>query len=311
MEPINSSAYQRQNNYIPEDTGIKPNGPIININRRNDEFQDRNPELSCLVNSLFCLVSPFVGCCALTEVKPMYDKIIQRFGNVRYVLREPGCYCINPCCTSANDVYMGLNDIEIMNMSANDKTGSPLKVSAQFVYRVSDSISASYKTSNLYKFLKDQGETALRAVLAHYPYDVDHHETECLRKHSDNIDNHLRQFLQEIVNPIGIKIEKFSLFSVGFEEKMEKLLLAKQEAHAEVVARTTIAEGVTGILQEIFTRFNLLGVKLSEDKKNALATNLTLLLVNHGHTTLNIFESNAPAQLQMPQQLPPAAAAKE
>lgn len=304
MEPVRR-AYQLA------DTGIDPNGPIVNIHRRNDEFQDNNPGLSCLVNSIFTMLFPMVGCCAMKEVKPMHDTIVQRCGNIRYVIREPGCYCINPLCTTSYDVFMGLNDIEIEDMSANDQTGSPLKVSAQFVYRVSDSIAASYKTANLKKFLTDQGESALRAVLAHYPYDIDHHETECLRKHSDKIDNHLKDFLQTIVAPIGIKIEKFSLFSVGFEAKMEKLLLARQEAHAEVVARTTIAEGTAGILQEIFTRFKALGINLTEERKNTMATNLTLLLVNHGHTTLNIFEQNAPAQLMMPQQLPAPGVAKQ
>lgn len=305
MEPVAPRVYR------PVDNGIDPNGPVVGIHRRNQEFQDPNSNLSCLINSLFCLTFPFAFCCATKTVKTEHDTIVERCGVVRYVWRDPGCYCINPFCTTTYDIYMGLNDVEIENMSANDYTGSPLTVSAQFVYRVSDSISSSYKVRNLNKFLKDQGETALRAVLAHYPYDMDDHHSECLRRHSDKIDAHLKDFLQQIVAPIGIVIEKFSLFSVGFEAKMEKLLLAKQEAHAEVVARTTIAEGVTGILEQIFSRFNALGIKLTDDKKNALATNLTLLLVNHGHTTLNIFEQGAPSQMQLPQQLPSPGAAKQ
>lgn len=309
MEPVNR--YQPINEPPQlKDLGIDPNGKIVNINRQNTEYADQNPGLSCTINALFCALFPILGCCACTQVRLMHDKIVSRFGTVRYVLREPGCYCINPLSTTTFDVFVGLNDVEIFDLKLNDLNRNPLLVSAQFVYRISESVYASYKTRELSKFLKDQGETALRAVLAEYPYDVDSHHTECLGRHSQKIDDHLKNWLQAMVAPIGIKIERFSLFSVGIQEKMEKLLLARQEAHAEVIARTTIAEGSAGILEEILKHFKVLGINLSETQRNNLATNLTLLLVNHGHTTLNIFESNAPSQMQLPQQLPPPAAAK-
>ncbi len=107
------------------------------------------------------------------------------------------------------------------------------------------------------------------------------------------IEKHLSRTLQEMIKYVGVKIESFGIINIGFEEKMEKLLLARQEAQAEVMARTAIAEGTTGIIQETISRLNALGIKLSPDEQNKLAINLTLMLVNHGHTTLNLYQESA------------------
>jgi regulator of protease activity HflC (stomatin/prohibitin superfamily) len=189
---------------------------------------------------------------------------------------------------------MGLQTVEIKTMGAADDHGSPLEVSGQFVYRIIDSVAANFKTRNLDKFLYEQGESALRAVVANYPYDVDssgHPGTQCcLSKQSDIIDKKLVKFFQSLVDHVGVKVETFRLISVRYPERMDKLLLARQEAQSQVTARRTIAEGTAGILEETLHRLKVLGIELSEKERNRFATNLTMLLVNHGHTTINIFD---------------------
>lgn len=58
-----------------------------------------------------------------------------------------------------------------------------------------------------------------------------------------------------------------------------------------------IAEGTTGIIKETVSRLNTLGIKLTQGELNKFATNLTMILVNHGHTSLNIFDNGDKKQV--------------
>jgi regulator of protease activity HflC (stomatin/prohibitin superfamily) len=286
--------------FINKTAGIDPREHLFDTPRKNEDLAELSSCISCLWNSIFCFCLPLTCCSNIKVVKPMHDTIVSKCGVVTQVLKQPGPYCIGFCCTETEDVYMGLNMQEIKSMGANDLHGSPLVVSAQFVYRINDSIAATYKTSNLSKFLHNQAESALRIVVARYPYDIDStdpdqksNHQQCLRKPSENFDFMLVKVLQELVGLAGITIESFRLINVGYDPKMEKLLLARQEAQAEVTARVTIAEGTSGIIEETLSRLRTLGLTLTEAERNKFATNLTLLLVNHGHTTLNIFDGGS------------------
>lgn len=282
------------------DTGIDPESDLMDQIREDEVIQNSNNlGINALATLAYFLTFPLSVFCACKKVDVMQDVVVTQCGVVTKVLRKPGLHHINPCFTDTREVYMGLNDIEISKMNANDSHGNPLVVSAQFVYRVSDSVTATYRTSVLTKFLKEQGESAIRAAMSHYPFDNEGGKGECLRKHSDVIEAHLVKILQEMVQMVGIKIESFRIINVGFDPRMEKLLLARQEAQAEVTARTAIAEGTTGILQETLGRLKALGIELGDEERNKFATNLTLMLVNHGHTTINLFQETAPSPLRM------------
>ena len=286
--------------YKLNDHGIDPKSDIFAKPRVDQEFDNQSTLVSCIANSIFAFTSPLSWCCLFNKLEPMNDLIRIRCGIVEGVWRKPGVHIANPCFLEKKEVYMGLTEVELKGMAANDKNGSPIIVSAQFAYRVVDSISAYYKTSNLTAFLRGQAETALRSVVGLYPYDVekDSH-AQCLRRHSDEIDSNLQESLQKNVTMVGVKIEFFRLFGVGYDPKMEKLLLARQEAQAEVDARKTIAEGTTGIVHETVEKLAIDGINLSPYEKNRLATNLTMMLVNHGHTSLNIFDGVPPSQIGM------------
>ncbi len=279
------------------DKGIDPHAALFETKRDNEKLLELDCSISCLVNSLFWLCFPFTCCANIKTVTPMTDTIISKCGIVTEILREPGPYCVGFCCVETMDVYMGLNTIEINKKGANDLHGSPLTVSAQFVYRVTNSLNATFRTGNLEKFLTDQAESAMRAVLALYPYDVDDghskNKVDCLVKQSNHIDKKLVEVFQKMVDFVGVKIESFRLINVEYHQSVAKLLLARQEAQAEVTARTAIAEGISGIIKETVSHLKALGINLSQTELNKFATNLSLILVNHGHTTLNLFDGHA------------------
>lgn len=254
------------------------------------------------LSALCCLTAPFSLCLGFRKITVAEDTLALRCGIPSAIYREPGCLFVNPCCLDTVIVDMRLQDAEIKNIIVNDSVGSPVQVSAQFVYHITDHVKANLVATNDGRYLRDQGETTLRAIIGRYPYDSEDNTTECLRRPSETIQEHLKNTLQAAVSVIGIHIDAFRITHICYEKSMEKLLLARQEAHAEVTARTAIAEGASGIVQETLTRLHALGITLSEGERNRFATNLTLMIVNHGHTTINLFENTiSPEQsLRMP-----------
>jgi SPFH domain/Band 7 family protein len=296
-DPSYSPIRQTEPTKHTKDKGINPYKDLFVDTRQNEEVSQLDSSISCFVNSLFCLFFPCCCYCSIKKVTPMHDSIVMQCGQVTQVLRQPGLYCIPPCGMDTIDVYMGVNTTEISKIGAADVHGNPIVISAQYSYRVTNSIDAHYKTYNRHSFIKEQAESALRAVVAKYPYDIDHNNgdknfTDSLTKQSDKIDALLVETLQVMVDFVGVNIESFRLINVSFDPKMEKLLLARQEAQAEVNARTAIAEGTTGIIKETLSRLKVMGIHLTPEETNKFATNLTMILVNHGHTSLNIFDNS-------------------
>lgn len=308
--------------YKPVDKGVNPYDTPFSGNRQDEKIQDLTGCISAVWHAVFCCCMPFTCCCNIKIVKPMHDTIVTQYGIPTRILRQTGPHCVGFCGTETEDIYVGLQNFEIKKMIAADDHGSPIVVTAQYVFRIQDSRAAAFRTSNLNNYIYEQAESALRNVAGMYPYDIDRHDEEhlpvkkvkkeqeetsllendeienlplttpCLSRHSSVIDKQLIKVLQEMVNFVGVKIESFRIVSVGYPENMQKLLLAKSEAQAQVTARRTIAEGTSGIIRETLQRLDKMGIKLSEADKNRLAQNLTLLMVNHGHTTINIFDGS-------------------
>ena len=86
----------------------------------------------------------------------------------------------------------------------------------------------------------------------------------------------------------GIHIQFFRLESIGFDREMAPALLARQEAYAKVIARATIVEGVTGLLQEKLQRLNGLGIKMTDAEHATFVQNLTYLMVHQDKVNLTL-----------------------
>jgi regulator of protease activity HflC (stomatin/prohibitin superfamily) len=310
MEPIAPAQIARKyDGYVPKDHGVEPHQDLFREPRVEEDIQELSPWIHIAAATAYILFPPLF-CCSVKVVRPMTDSIVTRCGIPYKVWREPGPHFQNVCCDAVYDVNMGIETVEIKDMAFNDSIGNPLVVSAQFVFRVANSVQARFKTEHLVRFIKEQAETALQNVLNKYPFDLDprnpeqagKNRNECLCRHPAELDNSLISVLQRMVDFVGVKIQSFRLINVGIQQHMEKLLLAKQEAQAEVTARTAIAEGAAGIVKETLVRLGQLSIALSDAEKSRFARDLTLILVNHGQTTLNLIEGpQPPVQLLMPQ----------
>src|SRR5947207_1894731 len=122
MEPYQPIPREYQLN----DKGIDPRHELFSVPRKNEILDVSLGCFSYLRTALGCVGLPFIWCCMLKKVKPMHDTIVTRCGIVTEILREPGPYCLNPCCMDTFDIYMGLSEMELTNLPINDSHGNPL-----------------------------------------------------------------------------------------------------------------------------------------------------------------------------------------
>ncbi len=78
---------------------------------------------------------------------------------------------------------------------------------------------------------------------------------------------------------------------------MEKILLARQEANAYVIAKRTLTDGLADIASSTINNLEKYNdVEMTQEQIVAATTNLLYLLTHQGDTTLNLFPSQPPLQ---------------
>ena len=73
-----------------KDKGIDPHSNLFEHARENEEIQELDSCISCVVSSIFCIVFPFTCCCSIKKVTPMHDTIVTQCGIPTQILRQPG-----------------------------------------------------------------------------------------------------------------------------------------------------------------------------------------------------------------------------
>lgn len=254
--------------------------------RKNQEINEFANGISGIFKTLFCLTSPFT-CCGETQVRPSTDVIVSNCGIPMSILREPGVYFLNPLGLETTAVNMRVNYSVLPLMQVNDKHGMPLIITAQYGYQVRDSFSATYQVNNYIKFIHKQAESALRMIVSQYPYTGQRNEI-CLQRQSRIIDLQLKKALKTLVAPTGIQINYFRFVRVSYEQEMEKLLLAKQEAEAYIRGREAVAKSSMDIVEETLKSLQEKGIELNDEDKNSLVMHLIFMMCNEKELLLNI-----------------------
>lgn len=259
---------------------------------------------SCTWSFFNTICFPFTCWCSWNQLGPLQHGVVSKWGRPVEVWKSPGIYHLGPIGSKIDQVYVGLKSVEIKEQ-VNDSVGSPVVVSAQLAYKVTDAVKYLFKTQNLGRYLNDQARSAITSVAAKYPYDYDvndiqsgqHTKVECLRITSKKIDGELTKNLMNLIGDVGIQIEFFRIQSVAYEAGMEKILLARQEAHSTVNAKNILSKGVAEIASETIKnleKFN--GIEITQEQKTSATINLLYLLTHQGSTSLNLFPSQPPTQ---------------
>lgn len=220
---------------------------------------------------IFCWFGLFI-------VQPNQAAVLQFFGKFVGVERTSGLRWANPFY-SKKAVTLRVRNFESSKLKVNDLEGSPIEIAAVVVWQVHDSAEAVFNVDNYEDFVHVQSEAALRQMATSYPYDLHEEYKIALRSHSKEINEHLKQEIQERLERAGVTVIEARVSHLAYAPEIAQAMLQRQQAAAIIAARTRIVEGAVSMVDMALQQLSQRGVvQLDEERKAAMVSNLLVVL---------------------------------
>lgn len=220
---------------------------------------------------IFCWFGLFI-------VQPNQAAVLQFFGRFVGVERTSGLRWANPFY-SKKTVTLRVRNFESSKLKVNDLEGSPIEIAAVVVWQVHDSAEAVFNVDNYEDFVHVQSEAALRQMATSYPYDLQEDHKIALRSHSKEINDHLKEEIQERLERAGVTVIEARVSHLAYAPEIAQAMLQRQQAAAIIAARTRIVEGAVSMVDMALQQLSQRGVvQLDEERKAAMVSNLLVVL---------------------------------
>lgn len=235
----------------------------------------------------------------LSIVSPGETRVVTFFGSYTGTVRRTGLSWTVPL-TMRRKVPVRVQNFETATLKVNEKTGSPVQVSAIVVWQVADTAKATFAVDYYRDFIETQAEAALRHVVATHPYDVqaeaaatDRSESEVehepsvvtLREDGGRVADELVEELDERIRIAGLEVLEVRLSNLSYAPEIAGAMLQRQQAQAVLDARRVVVNGAVGMVADALdTLEREAGFALDSERKAAMTSNLLTVLVG-GHAT--------------------------
>ena len=245
------------------------------------------------------LLIAIVCCCGFMMVEPNEARVMMFFGKYHGTFRRVGYTWVNPFY-SAKKLSLRARNIDAQPIKVNDKQGNPVMIGLVLVWKLRDTYKAMFEIDSqtmasntasvgvnvssimraVENFVKTQSDAALRQVAGLYAYDnTDNKDELTLRSGGEEINEQLKEKLDERLNMAGIEIVEARINYLAYAPEIAAVMLRRQQADAIIAAREKIVEGAVSMVSMALQRLaddNV--VELDEDKKAAMVSNLMVVL---------------------------------
>ena len=242
------------------------------------------------------------------KIEPNEARVMMFFGQYKGTFTTVGFHWVNPFITTKRLSFRARN-IDAAPIKVNDKTGNPVMIGMMLVWRLKDTYKAIFEIDSetmatsvdedgqapavgnimmaFERFVRIQGDAALRHVAGQYAYDTtdDEHETQTLRDNSEEINKLLEQTLDERLDMAGIEIIEARINYLAYAPEIAAVMLRRQQASAIISAREKIVEGAVSMVDRALKKLDKENVVvLDDDKKAAMVSNLMVVLCSESAT---------------------------
>jgi len=211
-------------------------------------------------------------------VNPNEAKVLQFFGDYVGTAKAPGLRWANPFYTKKT-VTLRVRNFESSKLKVNDLEGSPIEIASVVVWQVHDASEAVFNVDDYENFVQVQSEAALRQMATSYPYDLHEEHKIALRSHANEINEHLRNEIQERLAQAGLTVVEARVSHLAYAPEIAQAMLQRQQAAAIIAARTRIVEGAVTMVHMALEQLAKKDVvHLDEERKAAMVSNLLVVL---------------------------------
>lgn len=217
-------------------------------------------------------------------VQPNNGVVLQLFGRYIGTARESGLRWANPFF-SKRAISLRVRNFESSKLKVNDLEGSPIEIAAVVVWQVHDTAEAAFQVDDYENFVHVQTEAALRQMATSYPYDSQDVAEVALRSHAGEINQHLRDEIQERLGAAGVTVLEARISHLAYAPEIAHAMLQRQQAAAIIAARTRIVEGAVGMVHMALEQLDHAGkITLDDERKAAMVSNLLVVLCSERGT---------------------------
>lgn len=218
------------------------------------------------------------------QVQPNQGKVMQLFGRYTGTVRHEGLRWTNPFY-SKSSVSLRVRNFESSRLKVNDNDGNPIEIAAVVVWQVVDTAEAVFQVDDYENFVQIQSESALRQMATSYPYDSHDSGAPSLRSHGKEVNQHLRDEIQERLGKAGVDVVEARITHLAYAQEIAQAMLQRQQAGAIIAARARIVEGAVSMVEMALEQLSARGVvNLDEERKAAMVSNLLVVLCGERST---------------------------
>lgn len=231
-----------------------------------------------ILTDVVLFVVLFFGWLGFFIVQPNQGVVLQLFGKYKGTSRDEGLRWANPFY-SKRVVTLRVRNFESSKLKVNDVEGSPIDIAAVVVWQVFDTAEAVFNVDSYESFVHVQSEAALRQMATSYPYDLHDDHKVALRSHSKEINEHLKNEIDERLASAGIHVLEARVSHLAYAQEIAQAMLQRQQASAIIAARSRIVEGAVSMVHMALEQLAEKGVvRLDEERKAAMVSNLLVVL---------------------------------
>ena len=127
-------------------------------------------------------------------------------------------------------------------IKVNDKDGTPVLIGLVSVWRIRDTVKATYCVKDNTSFMKGQAESAIRYISNKFSYDSSEENEPTLKSGNEEINTLLQLELQRRTKMAGIEIEDARITEISYGNEIATMMLQKQAADAIISSKQKIAK---------------------------------------------------------------------
>jgi len=160
--------------------------------------------------------------------------VVFRLGRFKAV-KGPGLYFINPILERSRTIDIRTRTVDIEPQEAITSDSVTVRVNAVLYYKIVDPMKAVIAVTNFKKAINQASLTTLRNILGQ-------NELDDMLKERDRINKTLREIIDELSDPWGIKVEMVEMKAVEIPKGMQRAMAREAEAVREKRARIIKAD---------------------------------------------------------------------
>ncbi len=246
------------------------------------EFQAGREVIGLIATLVLTLAACLTA--GLFIVHPNEAKALVLFGTYKGSVRKDGFWWANPFLTK-QAISLRVRNFETAKLKVNDNHSNPIEIGAIVVWKVVDSAEALFEVDDYQRYVAVQSESALRSVATQYPYDSHSADEKSLSTHTEDVSQALEAALVERLAKAGVEVVEARISHLAYSPEIAAAMLQRQQASAVIAARQKIVEGAVGMVDMALELLSAKGiVKLDEERKAAMVSNLLVVLCSENNT---------------------------